>query len=70
MDEVIHYVAYASQPYVTFLCTGEEHYVWVSKNPALPEGVWQLKEGLYTFDKNSVTCPACLRELTAEMGPS
>lgn len=58
-NETIHGVSYASQPYVNFDCDSEtRHFVWAG-TPALAEGVYRSDGGLYTFDEEKVTCPAC-----------
>lgn len=59
MSAPVHLVSYASQPYVRFDCTGEEHYVWAGSGDELPEGVHRSDGGLYTFDEARVTCLAC-----------
>jgi len=75
ITDPIHACQYASQPYVTLLCTEEEYYVY-NQPPGLPEDVHRAdwsdgtpisdKTPLYTFDDAKVTCPACLAKLPVE----
>lgn len=64
MTEVIHYVGWASQPYVEILCTEEHSYVcggFVKEEVPLPEGVHRCDAGLYTFAEEGATCTDCLK---------
>ena len=68
-NDPVHACHYASQPYVTILCTKQEYYVF-NQPLDLPESVYRAdwsngtpisdKTPLYTFDDEKVTCPACL----------
>ena len=59
---IVHRVGYASQPYVRFDCTGEDHYVWCgdTHQENLLEGVHRSDGGFYTFDDANVNCKKCL----------
>lgn len=56
----IHHCSYASQPYVRFDCTGEEHYVYAGSTIVLPADVYSSDGGFYTFEKEKATCKACI----------
>lgn len=60
-QEPVHYVSYASQPYVRITCTGVEEYVYAGKGQdGLPAGVHKSDGGLYSFEREPVTCLKCL----------
>lgn len=74
-NDPVHACHYTSQPYMTVLCTQQEHYVY-AQPPDLPESVhradWSRDKPvsadtpLYTFDDAKVNCPACLAKLPAK----
>jgi hypothetical protein len=61
----VHFVDYASQPYVTLFCTKEDVYVQPVDGLSLPEGVHSTNDKraggytLYTFERELATCAAC-----------
>lgn len=62
----IHYIGWASQPYVQFHCTEEQHYVSVGVEEGLPKEVYRCDGGLYTFDPHKTTCVECRVKVVKE----
>lgn len=66
---VVHYVGYASQPYVRFTCSNQDHYINVGENYQgnLPLDVHRSDGGCYTFNQDIVTCEECLNSGSFEI---
>lgn len=75
MSDPVHACHYSSQPYVTILCTQQEHYVY-AQPPGLPPSVYRAdwSKGaevsdatpLYSFNDANVTCEACRARFDAK----
>lgn len=64
-EELVHYSHHASQPYVRFACTDADHYVSGDKGSPLKD-VHRSDGGLYSFDREPVTCEACRARMERE----
>lgn len=66
-EKPIHYVDYASQPYVRFACdeSNTDRYVWGGQTG--DPKVHETGDGdRYTFDETKPTCEACVAKVAAK----